>query len=204
MPRRADHSPEEIREMAVEAARRVIAIEGLSALTARRVAGAIGYTVGTLYNHFGNFDEIVLHVNAATIEALTATLTKAGKGPARTALLRLAEAYIEFGEKNPHLWASVIRPPPGAQVMKHDWYVERLAAPLVVVEAALERLDPALTPRRRRLVALTLWGALHGICSLTQEGQTEVFQSPSAREMARIALDGILWVLADGKKPRGN
>lgn len=35
--------------MALEAARRIVREEGLGALTARRVAGAIGYSPGTLY-----------------------------------------------------------------------------------------------------------------------------------------------------------
>ncbi len=46
MGRRSEHSRDEIREMAVNAAAEIVEKEGFQALTARKVAGSIGYTVG--------------------------------------------------------------------------------------------------------------------------------------------------------------
>ena len=39
-------------------------------LTARKVAQAIGYAPGTLYNLFRNRDEMILHLNGRTLDRL--------------------------------------------------------------------------------------------------------------------------------------
>ena len=56
MGRRSDHSREEIQAMAIAAAAKLVETEGFQSLTARKVAKAIGYTVGTLYHVFRNFE----------------------------------------------------------------------------------------------------------------------------------------------------
>ena len=70
MGRRSDHSRDEIREMAIAAAAEIVEKEGFQSLTARKVAGRIGYTVGTLYHVFRNFDDLVMHLNAQTIDEM--------------------------------------------------------------------------------------------------------------------------------------
>ena len=47
-----------------EGAERIVAEHGHSGLSARKVASAIGYTVGTLYLVFDNLDDLVLQVRA--------------------------------------------------------------------------------------------------------------------------------------------
>ena len=66
MGRRSDHSREEIRQMALQAAESIVTEGGYKALSARKVASEIGYTVGTLYLVFENLDELVLYVNGRT------------------------------------------------------------------------------------------------------------------------------------------
>ena len=68
MARRSDHSREEIKEMALNAAMEVLEQEGPKGLSARKVASAIGYTVGTLYLVFKNQQEMVLQLNARTLD----------------------------------------------------------------------------------------------------------------------------------------
>ena len=48
MARRADHTKEELTELVLRAGEAPIENEGFSAFGARRVAGGIGYTVGTI------------------------------------------------------------------------------------------------------------------------------------------------------------
>ena len=70
MARRSEHSKEQIRDMALEAAETIVATDGLAGLSARKIAKQIGYTVGTLYLVFRNLDDLVLHVNARTLDAM--------------------------------------------------------------------------------------------------------------------------------------
>jgi AcrR family transcriptional regulator len=70
MARRNDHSREQIQEMAISAAIRILNAEGVDGLSTRKVAAAIGYTAGTLYLVFKNLDELILHINAATLDEM--------------------------------------------------------------------------------------------------------------------------------------
>ena len=49
MARRSDHSRDEIREMALNAAKTIVEREGAAALSTRKIANEIGYTAGSLY-----------------------------------------------------------------------------------------------------------------------------------------------------------
>lgn len=58
MGRRSDHSRDQLRTMIVEEGHRQIAEVGFAKFSAREVAKAIGYSIGTLYNVFGSYDQI--------------------------------------------------------------------------------------------------------------------------------------------------
>ena len=68
MARRSDHTREELKELAIAAGQKVISDEGFCKFSARKVAKEMGYTVGTLYNIFGDYNDIVLHINFATLD----------------------------------------------------------------------------------------------------------------------------------------
>src|SRR5512143_1537196 len=106
MARRSDHSREEIRQMALEAAEAIVAAEGYKGLSTRKVASAIGYTVGTLYLVFESQEDLVLQLNVRTIDALYEWL-RARRGNAtapRDNLLALADAYIAYAEAETARW----------------------------------------------------------------------------------------------------
>ena len=50
--------------------REIVEYKGFSGLSARKVVREIGYTVGTLYNVFDNFTELVCHTNSNTLDDL--------------------------------------------------------------------------------------------------------------------------------------
>ena len=54
MGRRADHSRDELFKMAVEAATKIVAKQGVRMLSTRRIAARMGYSAGTLYQLFDN------------------------------------------------------------------------------------------------------------------------------------------------------
>jgi len=70
MGRRYDHTRKELKEMAIKAGTKLIEDKGLQNCSARKIAKKIGYSVGTLYNVFENYDDLVLHINAVTLDDL--------------------------------------------------------------------------------------------------------------------------------------
>ncbi|MEW8200196.1 MAG: hypothetical protein AB2777_21390, partial [Candidatus Thiodiazotropha endolucinida] len=75
MTRRSDHSHEKIRVMALEAAEQIILEQGHAELTACKVASETVYTAGALYLDFENLNNLILHINARTLDRLLQVMT---------------------------------------------------------------------------------------------------------------------------------
>ena len=90
--------------MALEAAERIVVEQGFEGLSARKVSAAIGYTVGTLYLVFENIDDLVLQVNARTLDRLYARMEKSRTDApdVRDYLMQLGQVYIRFADEDPH------------------------------------------------------------------------------------------------------
>ena len=75
MGRRSTHTPQQLRELILDAAQDIIQDQGLAGLSAREVARRIEYSPGTIYNMFENLDDVVLHVEARVLDALDRRLS---------------------------------------------------------------------------------------------------------------------------------
>ena len=170
MARRSDHSREELHELALEAAKRIAEKRGLRGLSSRGIAREIGYTIGTIYNLFDDFDDIIVHLNARTLDSLCDALVKVrlGKGP-ELDLIAIAKAYAGFTNQNALLWGVLFehRLPEGKDLP--DWYYERVYRLYGLIETVLEPLFGARQNRKKRHTARVLWGSLHGIMSLSRQ-----------------------------------
>ena len=181
MGRRSDHSRDELYTMALAAAREIAEKEGLRALTARRIAREIGYTIGTLFNLFDNFDDLIVHLNGTTLDTLYEAVAGQRLDEEPEAALRaLARAYIRFTNDHPNLWSMLFEPsaPHGEQLP--DWYHEKVRGLLGLAEQALASLFPAGQEERRHHSARVLWSGLHGICSLARAGALPKSESETA------------------------
>jgi len=101
MARRSDHTSDELTALILAAARRIVCDDGIDALTARKIANAAGYTVGTIYQHFGNMDDLVHRMNGETLRLLYEECSRIPQaGTPRDRLFDLAKAFMRFGEEN--------------------------------------------------------------------------------------------------------
>lgn len=194
MARRSDHSREEIRQMALNAAEAIVAAEGYKGLSARKVAGAIDYTVGTLYLVFENLDDLVLQVNGRTLDALYEWLRarRAGGGDARASLLALADAYIDYAETETPRWNMLFEYVAEQGNELPEWYQVKLSRVFGLVEAALKPLADHRSPLELQQAARVLWAAVHGICTLKIRHRMDLAGGQSAGEMARMLMDNFL------------
>ena len=74
MARRSEHSLEELKALVLDAAETIVIDEGFSELKVRKIAMEIGYTVGSIYMVFANMADLIMHINARTLDALAAQL----------------------------------------------------------------------------------------------------------------------------------
>lgn len=70
MARRKEHSHDEIRAMAIQAATELLTEQGVVGLSLRKVASQIGYVPSTLINIFGSYNYLLLAVSESTLRAL--------------------------------------------------------------------------------------------------------------------------------------
>jgi AcrR family transcriptional regulator len=173
MARRSDHSRGQITEMALAAAETILVNEGLPALTARRIAQAIGYTVGTLYLVFENLDDLVLQVNGRTLDHLYGALSRAADaappGPARVEAL--AHGYLDYARAQHRRWSALfLHQLPAGQPFP-AWYGAKIAAMFNLVEAALDGLSTGGGAPDLTIAARALWSGVHGICILDSTGR---------------------------------
>ncbi len=167
MGRRNDHPREEIKKMAIEAGKKILVEEGFSKLGARKIARAIGYTVGTLYNVFDNYLDIVLHINAETLDDIKNHLENSiVPGQEGTvALTTIGLSYVEYARENKNLWSALYDFQHPEDTDMPEWYVEKVNS---VFSLPVKALIPLFNGdiERAKNEARILWGGVHGICVL--------------------------------------
>ena len=167
MGRRNEHSREQIKEMAIEAGKKIIVEEGLPNLGARKVARAIGYTVGTLYNVFDNYLDIVLHINTETLEHIKNHLEKSlvpGEEGVK-AITTIGLTYVGYARENTNLWSALFDFKHPENTDMPEWYIEKVNSVFSLPVKALIPLFQGDIERAKN-EARIIWGGVHGICLL--------------------------------------
>lgn len=194
MARRSEHSREEIREMALNAAETILTQEGYKGLTARKLAAAIDYTVGTLYLVFENLDDLLLQVNGRTLDGLFDWLS-ARRGAAsdpRQALLALADAYIAYAETETPRWNLLFEYVAEKGNVLPDWYLLKLGRVFGLVEAALKPLTSSSSELEVQQASRVLWASVHGICMLKIRQRMDLAGGQSTQAMAHMLIENFL------------
>lgn len=190
--RRQEHSGEEMIELVAAAAEEIGAQEGLAGITMRRLAKAIGYAPNSIYHAVGDMDQVILHLNARTLNRLHRGLKRRIRPgqSANDSALALVDGYMAFVGKNHRLWSILVDYSRSDDDPLPDWYREALSKPLALVEQVLDPLfaDPE---DRSRSVAV-LWASLNGIASLSLSGKLGVVTAEEAPDLARLLVSRYL------------
>lgn len=163
---------DETAERVMEIAETLIAEGGSVNLKARTIAEQAGIAVGSIYNLFGDLDQLHGKVNMRLLDQLgdagmraVVQMQKENVTDTRLRLLELSRTYLEFVQANPVGWASLLAFNP-RRIAKdaQEAYEARLDTLLEIIGSVLA-LDEtlALTSSQRRLSARVLWSSVHGI-----------------------------------------
>lgn len=174
MARRSEHSLEEIKAMVLKAAESIVIDEGFEALTMRKIAMEIGYTVGSIYMVFANMSDLILHLNARTLDDIAAELEQAPDCGSDQCVEELSKIYLRFASRNYNRWSMIFehRLPQGIKVP--DWYQEKVEHVFKRFEAQFARLAPGCPEAEKKKVARALWGGIHGISMLSLSGKLDI------------------------------
>jgi AcrR family transcriptional regulator len=200
MGRRSTHTPPQLRELILEAAREIIESDGLAGLSAREIARRIGYSPGTIYNMYENLDDVILRVEARVLDALDARLAAVmgqSKGP--ESLIELGRAYLAFAHEQPKLWNLLFEHhlPPGSELP--PWYQQKLDALMRRVEEVLAAHISTEAAQDRQRAARVLWAGVHGITSLSTADKLSTVTSETASRLIDDLVGTYLRGLAQGR-----
>ena len=169
MARRNEHSLDEIREMVLSAAETIIVNEGYPALTARRIAKEMGYTVGSIYMVFAGMTDLVTHIKANTVDDLIVQLQQLPECVPEHHIAELAKAYLQFAVQNFNRWSMIFTQ--DAEIS--DEYRQKINHISSPVEAQFAQLVPNCSTQQSKQAARALWSGIHGICILSLTGKQD-------------------------------
>ncbi|QSA98213.1 TetR/AcrR family transcriptional regulator [Methylococcus sp. EFPC2] len=190
MARRSDHSRDELRDLALDAAESIVERDGVEALTARRIAGEIGYTAGSLYLVFTNLDDLFVQLNARTLARLGRELDASAERDAAPTgrIVALGRAYLRYAARHPARWALLFRRRDQEMDNLPESYRGQVRALFERVEIQLRRLDGRQSEEDVRLAARALWSGVHGICTLAATESLEVAGSDHVEKLAETLI----------------
>ncbi len=157
---------------------------GFARFSAREVVKRIGYSIGTLYNVFGNYDRFLLAINTRTFQLWAADLHAALETAGDDRIRTLVESYFAFARAHRNLWLAIYDhhlPSDMALPDDHD----RLRGELtrIVVDEVTAALPPATADRVPSL-ARSLVATVHGHCAFDLSGSFALMGEKEPVEMA--------------------
>lgn len=172
MARRDDHTRDEIKKMAIDAGIKAIEEEGFQDFSIRKVAKKIGYTVGTLYNVFENFNDLLFHINAVTLEDLL-ELVQANLSEDMEnieAIKSIGSTYLEYAINNHNRWIALVEYQRPEKIEIPEWYLKKVEDTFAIT---IKYLLPFAKNNLEKAVDISriLWGGIHGICILGLSGR---------------------------------
>lgn len=190
MARRSDHTREELQELILSAGEALLDEGGLAAFGARKIAARIGYTVGTLYHVFGSYDNLLLHINARTLDHWYGEMqaaVAAGEHPVHA----LAEAYIRYSRERYYRWITLFEHHMAEDAPVPEWFSPKMSRFFTLLEEALEPIIPENEDERKQ-AARILWTSIHGIAILSATQKLDLVTQASAEALAHEAVDAYL------------
>jgi AcrR family transcriptional regulator len=189
---------EAMRQRILDAARDILLSEGFRGLSIRTISASVGCSVGTIYNYFSDFDDVVLHLNAETIRALDEVLRAACAEPPVRHPAALVDAYFDFLHANDAAWRALFEHHVDAGYTLPGWYRSVIDMTVAHVVEAFGPLLPDMGQADRAELIVGLWAGLHGLASLDREGKlATVATGGSARAtghlLVKTALRGAGW-----------
>ncbi len=157
--------------MVLQAAEALVAEEGSKALTMRNVALEIGYTVGSIYMVFENMNDLVLQLNARTLDALIEQIDNLPAQPPAQAIEAIAGIYLDFAGCHFNCWTLIFEHRQPNDMALPDWYGAKIEHAFSRFEAEFKQLAVERTEAQAKQAARALWGGIHGICMLSLTGK---------------------------------
>ncbi len=168
MARRNDHTREELINLTLATVKDFLEDNSYHDLSLRKIANMIGYVPSTLVNIFGNYNLLLLHAVAQTLDELSQESSQATSHceDAQEALFELAYCYHDFARKHPFRWQLVFEHNMNGAELP-EWHSKRIDGMTSMLESLLAQFAPSRTESEVLQASRVLWSGVHGITLLS-------------------------------------
>ncbi|HWC40083.1 MAG TPA: TetR/AcrR family transcriptional regulator [Acidimicrobiales bacterium] len=191
------------RQAIIDAARELLAAEGIEAVSLRRVAGALGVTAPALYAHVNDKRDLLQGVADQEGRRVIERIQSIPGTDPLTLIRERSLAYVDYAKENPALFKAIfmVRPELTAEPQDTDSVAtmateafEVGAAPFFELAKAglLGNVDP-------HLARLAMWTAAHGVATVILAGPE--FAPDLERALVETVIDAVIAGLT-GQRPQ--
>ncbi|EJL6850117.1 TetR/AcrR family transcriptional regulator [Vibrio cholerae] len=168
MARRNDHTREELVALTLDRVKQFLDTHSYHELSLRKVATMIGYVPSTLVNVFGNYNLLLLHVVAQTLDELAQEAQQAVKSTTypKDVLYQLAYCYHDFAKRNPYRWQLIFEHNMNGEMLP-EWQAQRINNMTSMLEDLLKVIAPLRSEQEVLQASRVLWSGVHGITILS-------------------------------------
>ncbi len=201
-PRLSQKVIDQTRNRILDAALKIIYMEGFASLSMRKIASRIGMSAPNIYRYYKNKDEIYLSIQKRGFEVLGARFREIEKKEDEPVnrIRAMIKTYIDFGITYPDQYEIMFT----RNTPKYADYIgtslepaaeEEKQTALLVAEAAARTISEAyskLPPEKREnpgFRTLQLWTALHGAVSLINSRVLQEVDPDTDRFIERMVND---------------
>ncbi|WP_428774048.1 TetR/AcrR family transcriptional regulator [Vibrio sp.] len=168
MARRNDHTRDELIALTLDTVKQFLSEHSYHELSLRKVATMIGYVPSTLVNVFGNYNLLLLHAVAQTLDELAdeARQVVCQAAEPKTALYQLAYCYHDFALQHPYRWQLIFEHNMNGEMLP-EWQANRINNMTGMLEGLLRELAPQRSDAEVLKASRVLWSGVHGITLLS-------------------------------------
>ncbi|ANW23427.1 TetR family transcriptional regulator [Vibrio coralliilyticus] len=189
MARRNDHTREELIALTLDTVKDFLSENSYHELSLRKVANMIGYVPSTLVNVFGNYNLLLLHAVAQTLDELAeeAKVVVSQSQDPKTALYELAYCYHDFAQRHPHRWQLIFEHNMNGETLP-EWQAERIDNMTGMLEQLLQVLAPHRSSKEVLQASRVLWSGVHGITLLSVDDKFFAAEPVDGKELINNLL----------------
>ncbi|GAB2657431.1 TetR-like C-terminal domain-containing protein [Vibrio panuliri] len=162
-------------------------------LSLRKIAQMIGYVPSTLVNVFGNYNLLLLHVVAQTLDELSAEakVVVAKSSAPNEALYQLAYCYHDFALRHPFRWQLIFEHNMNGDPLP-EWQDARINHMTGMLESLLRALAPNRSDNEVLQASRVLWAGVHGITLLSVDDKFFAAEPVDGKELIENLISNYL------------
>ena len=194
MPRPKTHDSA-LRERLLTCAAERISLDGVDALSLRRLAADVNTSTTAVYSLFGGKPGLITTVYLEAFAGFTRELreTPLTDDPAED-LVQLGLAYRRYALAQPHLYALLFTDAARAHISQDELLAEVSGAGFLVLYGIVQRGidEEVFRDEQADVIAVAAWGLVHGLASLELQGNLPPREQmdPAYERAVRALVDG--------------